>query len=497
MDWANTHLEFPAEDKDSFSHEPRRSLVVRKVLSDSVPKKWELTTEEEWKQWLHEEHFHQHQTPGIGVILAARPPGAQDDAAGDDESSQIGGNDGMLLTELPFSRVAFDEIIKKFLVHPSITKAIQRPGPIFSRTHIRISNPHEPAIAYVCRTSSAWDGDIALSATHFPRTGFTSAVVFGCEFDDEAVRGNMRIPTSSLKSGDRITGLLSNSEATVAHPMLLVGILAEVELRRHQAIVRRAVEHLLDTVTKVSTGEGADYQVLAPQSGDEDKHAIKPWLDMHVIKIKLESWQRELEKMVEHVEELSQTLYQTREIPSEGDMNPTTLQPYEDTQLDAFKAEEEQRANLRATGGRIEERLRDIVNQYREMISESMLTMEGLTLATQVAHTRANMEIAEKTKKDGGQMKSIAVLTMVFLPGTFFATFFSMSFFKWDPPSEGEVASPKLWVYFLVTVVFTTLTLAIYMWWSRKQSGRVTRGDDPERGAKEDLELSLINGRTK
>ncbi|KAL8404455.1 hypothetical protein RB594_009345 [Gaeumannomyces avenae] len=497
MDWTNTHLEFPERDKDFFSHEPRRSLV-RKVLAGSAPQKWPLTTDEDWERWLREETFQQreHQAPGIGVILAARPLEAQDDVAEDNGGPQIQGNDGMLLMKLPFSRAAFDGIISKFFLHPSITKAIQRPGPIFSRTHIKIGNPPEPAVAYVCRTSSAWGGDMALSATHFPRTGFTSAVFFGCEFDEEVVRGNMRIPTSSLKSGDRITGLLSNSEATVVHPMLLVGFLAEVELRRHQDIVRQAVEYLLDTVTKVSSGEGLNYQMLTPESGEEDNHAIKPWLDMHVIKIKLESWQRELEKMVDHVKELSDMVYRAREVPKMGELNPVTLQPHDDKQLVAFRAEEERRGNVRAVGRRIEERLRDIINQYHEMIGESMLTMEGPNLITQVIHTRANMEIAEKTKNDGRQMKSIAVLTMVFLPGTFFATFFSMSFFKWDPP-EGEVASPKLWVYFLVTVVFTTLTLAIYMWWSRKQSGRVARGDDPERGAQEDLELSLINGRTK
>lgn len=37
------------------------------------------------------------------------------------------------------------------------------------------------------------------------------------------------------------------------------------------------------------------------------------------------------------------------------------------------------------------------------------------------AHTKANMEIALATKKDGSQMKSIAILTMIFLPATFVA----------------------------------------------------------------------------
>lgn len=233
--------------------------------------------------------------------------------------------------------------------------------------------------AYVCRGPNAWPGDIALSATHFPSTGFTYAVFFGCEF------GTKPAQATALKSGDRITGLLSNSESTVAHPMLLVGIFAEIELRRHKSIVQSAVGHLLDTVNKVSAGEGADYRALAPRPGQEESHAIKPWLNMHVIKIKLEAWRRELEKMMDHVQELSQTLYQASEVvPREGDIDPLTLQPYTATQIAAFTTEEERRTSLRATGDRIKERLQDITNQYHEMISMSMLTMEGLAMATQL-----------------------------------------------------------------------------------------------------------------
>ncbi|KLU85099.1 hypothetical protein MAPG_04131 [Magnaporthiopsis poae ATCC 64411] len=456
MDWPNTHLRFPQRDKGLFYYEQRRSFIVRKTLTDGVVKKWEVTTDKDWDESLHEAFRDDgRQTPGITAVLAAR--------ASDDADSQAQGDNPMLLEHLPFSRAVFDGITDNFFVHPSITQAIQRLGPSFSRTHLKLGDPLGPAIAYVCRGSNAWPGDIALSATHFPSTGLTYAVFFGCEFDEKPAR------VTALKSGDRITGLLSNSESTVAHPMLLVGIFAEIELRRHMPIVKKAVAGLLGTVDDVTAGE----------AGQEESHAIKPWVNMQFIKIKLEAWRRELEKMVAHVEELSRTLYQASEVvPREGDIDPLTLQPYTAAQITAFKIEEERRASLRATGERIKERLQDITNQYHEMISMSRMTMEGLTMATQLANTRTNTEIAEKTKKDGEQMKSIAILTMVFLPATFLATFFSMSFFKWDVP-EGDVISRNIWVYFLIT---TCLTLGLYVWWSKTQSRRAANKGDVESG---------------
>lgn len=47
------------------------------------------------------------------------------------------------------------------------------------------------------------------------------------------------------------------------------------------------------------------------------------------------------------------------------------------------------------------------------------------------AHTQANMAIAMLTRRDSSQMKSIALLTMIFLPATFMAVcdFFISLFF--------------------------------------------------------------------
>ena len=83
---------------------------------------------------------------------------------------------------------------------------------------------------------------------------------------------------------------------------------------------------------------------------------------------------------------------------------------------------------------------------------------------------RANMEIAESSRRiaeatmsDSASMKTIAILTMVFLPGTAVASFFSMTMFNWGASSGQDVVTRWLWIYFVAAVPLTAIVLAI--WW--------------------------------
>jgi Mg2+ and Co2+ transporter CorA len=54
------------------------------------------------------------------------------------------------------------------------------------------------------------------------------------------------------------------------------------------------------------------------------------------------------------------------------------------------------------------------------------------------------LKIAEAAKVDSGAMKTVAVMTMLFLPATFFAALFSMPLLQW---SEAQVIQDRFWVY--------------------------------------------------
>ncbi|KAK5940533.1 hypothetical protein PMZ80_006949 [Knufia obscura] len=78
---------------------------------------------------------------------------------------------------------------------------------------------------------------------------------------------------------------------------------------------------------------------------------------------------------------------------------------------------------------------------------------------------QASKKIAEESRKDSNAMKMIAIVTMVYLPGTFVATCFSMGIFQWTARAS-DVVSPRIWVYFLFTAVLTILTIGGFVGWT-------------------------------
>ncbi|KAF8861131.1 hypothetical protein BDZ45DRAFT_587512 [Acephala macrosclerotiorum] len=71
-------------------------------------------------------------------------------------------------------------------------------------------------------------------------------------------------------------------------------------------------------------------------------------------------------------------------------------------------------------------------------------------------------QIAEYTQLDSAAMKTIAALSMAFLPGTAVAAILSMGSFFQSEVGGSIVVSPKFWVYWLVTI---PVTLAVFGSW--------------------------------
>ena len=75
----------------------------------------------------------------------------------------------------------------------------------------------------------------------------------------------------------------------------------------------------------------------------------------------------------------------------------------------------------------------------------------------------ASIELARAAVLDSSSMKVIAIMTMVFLPGTFFAALFSVPSLRWD---TRPVIQDNFWVYWAFTLPFTALVLLIWAGWS-------------------------------
>lgn len=84
--------------------------------------------------------------------------------------------------------------------------------------------------------------------------------------------------------------------------------------------------------------------------------------------------------------------------------------------------------------------------------------------------------IAMDGKGDSIAMKTISVLDIIYLPGTFVATLFSMDMFGWGD-SIGRKASsltisPYMWICWVTVVVvpLTLITFLIWILWTRRES---------------------------
>ncbi|KAI8965761.1 hypothetical protein F5Y11DRAFT_367235 [Daldinia sp. FL1419] len=90
-------------------------------------------------------------------------------------------------------------------------------------------------------------------------------------------------------------------------------------------------------------------------------------------------------------------------------------------------------------------------------ISRKMMRQD--TMAS-ISLSETSVELSKMATFDSSSMKVIAAMTMVFLPGMFFASLFSMPLLDWD---EQKVVRKKFWVYWAFTGPSTVLIVILWL----------------------------------
>ncbi|KAI9692916.1 MAG: hypothetical protein M1822_004911 [Bathelium mastoideum] len=81
---------------------------------------------------------------------------------------------------------------------------------------------------------------------------------------------------------------------------------------------------------------------------------------------------------------------------------------------------------------------------------------------------QANIDLAKAAMHDSTSMKTIAIMTMGFLPATFVAALFAVPSLQWDQPT---VIGSRFWVYWAITIPTTILVFII--WFSLMHSSKL------------------------
>ncbi|KAI8626140.1 hypothetical protein F5Y19DRAFT_447284 [Xylariaceae sp. FL1651] len=390
---------------------------------------------------------------------------------------------------LPFSQTTFALVSKAFYMHRSISRVVNRADvPFFSCEEVvmkdNLGQENWEAWVYNCRSTNAWGGDLALTVTHFPHCGLSFGVLFGCpQFQEQYII-------------QQLGGAIQGS----AHPLLLPGIFAEMEKKRHHQIFESKIDELELTMPETDMGIMSDDQ--RPQSESSGQNRRAAYLAMLYLKHGLESWSKQLEKMLKHCLTLKsnyfesadrivdhsyqtgseKTLYlkpkdldkledspvgdpRTDTHSSFSDKECESELSHSDSELDMGREARSYHQAMIKTTEKIARRLQFILDEYTDKIRECQMRFDGLTMATQLSQGEASLQLGLATNKDSRHMRTIALVTMVFLPGTFFATLFSMTFFNWQASGGAPVVSPLFWIYVLCSVVATALTLLVWYYY--------------------------------
>lgn len=82
--------------------------------------------------------------------------------------------------------------------------------------------------------------------------------------------------------------------------------------------------------------------------------------------------------------------------------------------------------------------------------------------------------LAREALRDSRAMKTLSVITIVFLPGAFVATLFSTNMFSFQDNRQ------EVWIYFVISVPLTAVLLVAWILWLRNTPYGI---DAEERGA--------------
>jgi hypothetical protein len=104
--------------------------------------------------------------------------------------------------------------------------------------------------------------------------------------------------------------------------------------------------------------------------------------------------------------------------------------------------------------------------RHRSTSNEKRLQNEIQLAFNVVAQYNAgtSVEIGRAAQIDSSAMKTIAFVTLIFLPPTFISSVFSMSFFQCGG-SNGWAMSDRFWIYWVFAIPTTIATVSVWQYW--------------------------------
>ncbi|KAI4611678.1 hypothetical protein J4E83_007928 [Alternaria metachromatica] len=98
------------------------------------------------------------------------------------------------------------------------------------------------------------------------------------------------------------------------------------------------------------------------------------------------------------------------------------------------------------------------MNKRAQSTTQSMLDTLNLS------QSKNTFDMGRSAREDSVAIRAITLVTSFYLPFSFVATMFGMNLVDFDSESRNLVLSKQLWLYFVISVPLTALTLACWKW---------------------------------
>ncbi|KAJ0159292.1 hypothetical protein CTA2_9973 [Colletotrichum tanaceti] len=452
MDLPVQNKGWTASDLDFFEYGEGTAVVLRTLEGEECTKEI-LCTKEDWEKWFDSTSTMSPDSAPLqselNVILCNRG------------LPIFGGNSGPV-QDLPFTRNTWERLVRYFHVPLNVKRTISRRVPCFSSTREYDSVSGQVKMSSTARMSASLPDDLAMSTTYIPDTNSTFAVVYGC---------------NDKQMGD-IERRIRRADGQLRHPMLIPGIFAEVERTRLVGTVETLMDvFALRSERLNSTSKAEPWSPETDADGKRTQEHLNLCMESRDLISHISAVKRQLAKLLKEMSAVE------REIGSLRD------------RVDSSMPREHERVRepgLLDTGARMRSRVEDILIEYDDKIDDCNMMICNMSLAMQTVWnhiarqdsetntkiSQANAAIAVQTKVESAQMRTIALLTMIYLPVASVASIFSMDMFNWEAVDGQMIVSKHIWLFFVLAVGLTLITVAAWFFGTRREKAMASKSDE-------------------
>lgn len=311
------------------------------------------------------------------------------------------------------------------------------------------------------RAGRSRDWNFCLGLVHYPSTGTTCALLTGMQHDEI----------------EKLSRCLRESRLHIPDPLLLPVFLVELRVHFFALLLEKRALGIEDIEYSTGMRHGFSTDPRKIALTDHERKLKAKMLDFDPITQKLtgvtgtlsfcdmtfSSSKQALETIVK-----MRTAIGIQKCTLKLNLRDQQLSGALDRRIDYLG---ELINGSQAYGAVLSARTRAQVQTVYSMIGQrdNRVNIETAAASREIAED--SRRVAVLTRKDSLDMRIIAGVTLIFLPGTFMATMFGSGFFRFLPENSTQLVSGWIWMYWTLTFTITAIVLLSWVYLS-KMHGR-------------------------